>query len=388
MTGATPPRVDGDRREEQAAAVGSLLATIYARCEQAILAAITAAVQAAVPLGAVTMGALGRLRRIAAVALGAAEQEAEQTLADAGIPWDYQPTVPGSDLGEGGADLGQVGSGPDLAAVTGGESWPSLSDLYQAVAARVYRETPDIFQTAVIDGVADMRGGLPTLPNSLPRIEAAQHALDTLTENGITGFTDRAGRNWDLLSYVEMATRTAVSNMYDNVQNAAILAGGHDLIWTLTDSTEGSCPLCIPWLGRVLSLTGRTTGLVSISDAGGRLVQVNVAGTLNEARAAGFRHPNCRCSWILFVDGADLTAVEPSAELLEMYQASQRQRALERHVRAAGRRASTAMTPEARKQARRDLAAARAASAAHRAANGNRIGRNAARRREHPWNAH
>jgi hypothetical protein len=55
----------------------------------------------------------------------------------------------------------------------------------------------------------------------------AQKALDILTAHGITGFTDRSGRNWDLLAYVEMATLIAVSNAHDNVLNAVMLNIGH-----------------------------------------------------------------------------------------------------------------------------------------------------------------
>jgi hypothetical protein len=139
----------------------------------------------------------------------------------------------------------------DVAAESGQTTGPSLKDMIESVSVRVYREIPDIHQQAVKDAIESTRGGLPYSTLSLSRIQATQKAPETLTAHGITGFTDRAGRNWDLLSCVEMATRTAVGNMYDNLTNAAILRGGHDLIWTLTHSTERSCPLCIPWLGKV-----------------------------------------------------------------------------------------------------------------------------------------
>ena len=269
---------------------------------------------------------------------------------------------------------------------------PSIRDMIESVSVRVYRSIPDIYQQAVQQAIEDTRGGLPYSTLSLSRIQAAQKALDTLTANGVTGFTDRAGRNWDLLSYVEMATRTAVGNLYDNLTNAAMIRGGHDLIWTLTHSSEGSCPLCIPWLGKVLSLTGNTTGAVEITDAGGQLVSVDVAGTLNEARALGFRHPNCRCGWIPFVPGADLAAASfmavPEAEAAAAYEASQRQRALERKVRAAARRATTAMSPAERRMAEADLRRAQAAADKHFREHGIRMTKVGRKRREHPWDAH
>ena len=158
-----------------------------------------------------------------------------------------------------------------------------------------------------------------------------------------------------------------MSSAYDNEVISEQLRAGHALIYTLTYLTDSSCPLCVPWLGRVLSLTGASTGTAAIKDATGKLVEIRVSGTLGEARASGFRHPNCRCSWIPYAAGADLDAADmlamPPMGAEEVYKASQRQRALQRRVRSAAQRSSTAMTPAARRDADRDLAAARAAAA-------------------------
>ena len=102
-----------------------------------------------------------------------------------------------------------------------------------------------------------------------------------------------------------MATRTAVSQRYDDLQNAALERAGIDLVWTYTVCTEGICELCVPWLNRLLSLSGDTTGSASVTDAGGATVTHKVAGTLDEARAAGFWHVQCRCEYAPFVDGTD-----------------------------------------------------------------------------------
>jgi len=37
----------------------------------------------------------------------------------------------------------------------------------------------------------------------------------------------------------------------------------------------------------------------------GSAVSHTVTGTLDEAKAAGFRHVQCRCEWVPFVDGTD-----------------------------------------------------------------------------------
>ena len=84
----------------------------------------------------------------------------------------------------------------------------------------------------------------------------------------------------------------------------------------------------------------------------------------------------------------EVTNSVPVDEAGEVYKASQRQRALERNVRRAGRRYSVATTPAARTAARRELYAARVASAQHRKATGLRMTQIGARRREHPFHAH
>ena len=181
-------------------------------------------------------------------------------------------------------------------------------------------------------------------------------------------------RRWNIVSYVEMATRTAISNAWDDLQAAAMTRSGLDLVVVSTHSSEGSCRHCLPWLGRALSLAGATHGVP----------------TLEDAKAAGFRHPNCRCFWTPLGAGvmADVTNPVPVERAAAVYKASQRQRALERRVREAGRRAAAAITPAARAKARRDLAAARAESEAHRRKAGLRMTQTAVRRREHPHRAH
>jgi hypothetical protein len=59
---------------------------------------------------------------------------------------------------------------------------------------------------------------------------------------------------------------------------------GHDLVKISTHI--GACPLCEPWQGKVLSITGKTKGYP----------------TLEEAKAAGLFHPNCRHAYGLYID--------------------------------------------------------------------------------------
>lgn len=224
---------------------------------------------------------------------------------------------------------------------------------------------------AALDKAMGKPGGFPGQPLSSRRLQAAQVMLDDLADRGITGFTDKAGRRWDLATYVEMATRTAVSNAWDDMQADLAVKSGLDLVWTGTYSTEGTCPRCLPWLNRMLSLTGSTPGIP----------------TVTEAKAAGWRHPQCRCWWHAIGGGPmpkvmSNVAIEDAAEV---YKHSQVQRAHERNVRAAARRFQAAVTPQAKGHARRELAAARKASLAHRQQHQLRIMKVTSKRREMPY---
>jgi len=71
---------------------------------------------------------------------------------------------------------------------------------------------------------------------------------------------------------------------------------GHDLVKVSTHI--GACELCQPWQGKILSITGKTEGYP----------------TLEEAKAAGLFHPNCRHAYGLYID-LDKEIEELEAEL-------------------------------------------------------------------------
>jgi hypothetical protein len=175
----------------------------------------------------------------------------------------------------------------------------------------------------------------------LARLKAAQQTLDDLGRRGLTGFVDQTGRHWNLATYSEMATRAAISSAWDATQAASLIRAGIELVVVGTHSTEGSCAKCRPWLGRTLSLTSATPDYPSLADA----------------KAVGFRHPNCRCSW----GPSGMLAPVPSpadlARSAAAYEAAQHQRTQGRRVRVAHRRMAVAITPRSRIAARRELGA-------------------------------
>jgi hypothetical protein len=348
------PSTPGDQREDRAQAVADAVAAVYGQAELVLIATIAAVARRVAAGVMVPTVARRKVAQAAQVVFDAAAPRIRSTL-DATIDWAPH-TAQLAHLLDQATDTAMTSAQNALTAAL-----PSAEPLAGAHGLAVQR------------AVDSTRSGLPGTSLSLSRIQAAQKALDDLAAQGITGFVDRSGRRWDLTAYVEMVTRTAISNAWDDLQAAAIVRSGLDLIRVSTHSLEGSCAQCRPWLGRILSLTGG-------------------AGhpSLAAAKAAGFRHPNCRCFWAPLGAGVAADVVNPVAldQAAAVYRASQRQRALEREVRKAGRRAHAAIIPAARAAARRDLATARAASDAHRRSTGLRMTQVGMRRREHPFAAH
>lgn len=187
----------------------------------------------------------------------------------------------------------------------------------------------------------------------LTRRKATQDALNGFAARGIDGFTDKAGRTWHIDTYAEMATRTGAAHSLRAAYEGELIARGEDLV--LVTGNTYTCRLCAPWQDKVLSLTGMyPAGTHRLPSAvGDGYVTVHVAGTMEEARAAGLHHPNCTHSEGLYLPGA--TVIEPGTMGVrdaETYDASQKQRALEREIRKQKRLLVAAITGEAESKAR------------------------------------
>lgn len=210
-------------------------------------------------------------------------------------------------------------------------------------APRILRAAQDVYQRTVADASATVLLGTQT------RRVAAQQVLDRLTERGVGAFRDRSGRRWALESYVEMAVRTGAGKAAVDGHTTQLVAAGVDLV--VVSDAPRECPLCRPWEGKVLSITGGVTGAVDVpSTTGDGTVSVRVAGTVDEARAAGFQHPNCRHSLSAYLPGA--TRVPAATSERAGYEDQQRQRAIERGIRKWTRREAAALDDEAAARAR------------------------------------
>lgn len=114
--------------------------------------------------------------------------------------------------------------------------------------------------------------------------QSAKAMRERLAEKGITGFVDKAGRQWSMKTYTEMAVHDCTMNSFREGTRLRLLEHGYDLV--VFSSHSGACPKCTPWEGVTVSLTGQTKGYP----------------TLAEARGAGMLHARCRHVYTLSPD--------------------------------------------------------------------------------------
>jgi len=231
-----------------------------------------------------------------------------------------------------------------------------LASKLDQAALRITRFADDAYRAAVADAATRLvlnESGLET-----PRAAQAR-AWQTLVRDGVSGFTDRSGRRWNLATYVEMATRTATQRAYNEAHLARMSAAG--VRWFTVSHDGRPCPLCAPWEGAVLS-TGLAGPATAPSVMDGRPVSFIVAATIDQARLAGLFHPNCKHTLLAWLPGDPLNTPprEWAAEDQERYDATQRQRELERRVRQHKRVQAGALDERSRQEAGRRVRATQA----------------------------
>jgi len=149
---------------------------------------------------------------------------------------------------------------------------------FEDVAQVIGRQVNDIYRELALENVRGSVVGYDTWK------QVARRFREQLAERGVTGFKDRTGRIWNMRTYTEMVART--TTMEAHLQGTAnrLVEQGHDLVKVSTHL--GACELCQPWQGKILSITGKTPGYP----------------TLEEAKAAGLFHPNCRHAYGLYIE--------------------------------------------------------------------------------------
>ncbi|MEU6669184.1 phage minor capsid protein [Streptomyces sp. NPDC046727] len=183
------------------------------------------------------------------------------------------------------------------------------------------------------------------------RRQATQSAMERFSDRGLRTFVDKSGRTWQMTSYAEMAVRTATGRAAVEAHGDKLRAAGLDLV--IVSNAPHECPICAPYEGKVLSLDGpggaRTIETEHATEDE-RTVRVHIDGSVDEARQHGFQHPNCRHSLSAYLPGVTRAPVEASEDP-DGYEATQKQRAIERGIRKWKNRTASAVTPEANRSA-------------------------------------
>ena len=167
--------------------------------------------------------------------------------------------------------------------------------------------------------------------------QAVRKALKDMLRSGLTGFTDRAGRNWTPEAYVSMDIRTTAHNA--SVEAVFSRCDDYDLSLIEVSSHAGARPRCEPFQGRIYD---RNNGSGYVEDLDGRRVRYDPWSSTSYGEAAGLFGINCGHQGYPFIPGFSKQTFKPvaQAENDRVYQESQKQRYLERSIRAAKREAA------------------------------------------------
>lgn len=201
--------------------------------------------------------------------------------------------------------------------------------------ASILRSTADVYREITKNAL------LRALASGEAHSRTLQSALNEFADRGVTTLTDAAGRRWNMQTYADMAVRTGKSRARMEGRINGYTDAGVDLVLV---STHPACaPQCQPFQGRVLSLSG-PAGRREVTKPDGSTATVDVVANIRDAIARGYRHPNCRHRESAYVPGMKVPQA-PEQDPAE-YEALQRQRQIERHIRRWKRREAVALTPD------------------------------------------
>ena len=243
---ATEPRLPSDRLARE-------LERIYAGAQRTLVAQVRAALAS----GRLGLATERRMMLAAVLAtldqLGAATDPLARRLAAQAYTDGSQHAAKGI-AGQIGAHVGDVAIPASFTGVQA-DAVRTLEDaiLGKLDTARrtVGRQVEDVYAKAGRRAV--MRGLLGA--EGSPRAAAADLTAD-LRRRGVTGFVDRAGKRWALDSYAEMAIRTTTREAV--VQGSMDRMASHGIDLARISSHASSCSICLPWEGRLISLSGQT----------------------------------------------------------------------------------------------------------------------------------
>ncbi|WP_086765352.1 phage minor capsid protein [Streptomyces bobili] len=324
--------------------LASAVSALYEQAELALIEKVTRALAAGLnsPLWAeLKIQSIGHLRTAIEDIIAALQAEATGAIHTA-VAEAYNRGTTAAVL-----ELGAIA--PAVAAIPSGTQAvdrlaAALVQETQATHARILRTGLDVYRQVIAEATSAPLLGAST------RREAAGRALAKFSARGVTGFVDRSGRAWNLTSYAEMATRSALGRAAVQAHTDRLAAYGIDLV-LVSDAPE-ECERCKPWEGKVLRRDGSSgpdTVEVEHATEDDQMVRVRVAGSFPEARAAGLMHPNCRHTVSIYLPR--VTQPRPKPPSRATYEQSQQQRYFERQIRAWKRQAAGAIDDDKRARA-------------------------------------
>lgn len=111
--------------------------------------------------------------------------------------------------------------------------------------------------------------------------------IEELLKNGIIGFTDKAGRNWQVDSYAAMVANTTYAEAVNRATVNQLTAWDIDLV--KVSENQSACPVCAVYEGRVFSISGKDK----------RFPALNVAYKGDNLNL----HPNCYHTLLPYIQG-------------------------------------------------------------------------------------
>ncbi len=162
-----------------------------------------------------------------------------------------------------------------------------------------------------------------------------QAYLNRIADKGITGFVDERNRNWNMTTYSDVSTVSALEKAILRGYLSTLERNGYDLV--LITGHKGGCPVCTAWADVVISISGNTEGYP----------------TYAEAVEAGVFHPHCRHDIELYRDGYGdeiRTFPRPVSQVAKVYMGQQLQRHYEAEIRRWKRRMAVSLNPETERQ--------------------------------------
>lgn len=207
--------------------------------------------------------------------------------------------------------------------------------LYKAkkAAEKVINDTAELAnKQEFLDSLNKAAGKVVTGVES--RQAAMRQCIGEMTEKGIPAFTDKLGREWSPEAYTSMCIRTTVAKTATETQMERMNDYGVNLV--AVSSHIGARPLCAPYQGRIFD---RNNGSGYTTDLNDNKIRYEPWSSTSYGKPAGLLGINCGHQIYPFIPGINVQRYFPydEAENAEQYKKVQKQRQLEREVRAAKR---------------------------------------------------